>query len=49
MRRLGLVEEGTLRRHMVNEDGTLRDTVYFSVIRDEWPEMKTRLQGLLGR
>lgn len=49
MRRLGLVEEGTLRRHMVNEDGTLRDTVYFSVIREEWPEMKARLEGLLAR
>ncbi len=49
MRRLGLVEEGTLRNHMLNEDGTTRDTVYFSVIRDEWPDMKARLEGMLAR
>lgn len=45
MLRLGLKEEGTLRRHMVNPDGTTRDTVYYSVIAEEWPEMKARLSG----
>ncbi len=49
MRRLGLVEEGTLRRHMINQDGTLRDSVYFSVIREEWPAMKARLEARLAR
>ena len=49
MRRLGLVEEGTMRKHMLNEDGGSRDTVYFSVVDDEWPEMKARLEGLLAR
>lgn len=49
MRRLGLVEEGTLRRHMINHDGTLRDSVYFSVIREEWPAMKARLEERLAR
>lgn len=49
MRRLGLVEEGTMRKHMLNEDGGSRDTVYFSVVDDEWPAMKQRLEGLLAR
>ena len=48
MLRLGLKEEGTMRRHMVNPDGTTRDTVYFSVISEEWPDMKARLQGMLA-
>lgn len=44
--RLGAVEEGTLRQHTVNEDGTIRDTVYFSILRDEWPAVKA---GLVAR
>jgi len=49
MRRLGLVEEGTMRKHMLNEDGGSRDTTYFSVVDDEWPAMKTRLEAMLAR
>jgi RimJ/RimL family protein N-acetyltransferase len=49
MRRIGLVEEGTLRKHMLNDDGGSRDTVYFSVVDDEWPAMKARLEGMLER
>lgn len=41
--RIGAQEEGILRRHMVNEDGSLRDSVYFSIISDEWPYVKRRL------
>lgn len=48
MLRLGLKEEGTLRKHMINGDGTIRDTVYYSVIAEEWPEMKSRLAEMLG-
>jgi len=48
MRRLGLVEEGTLRKHMINEDGSPRHSVYFSVIDDEWPAMQARLEGMLA-
>lgn len=40
MRKIGAVEEGTLRRHMINEDGTVRDTVYFSFIKEDWPQVK---------
>ncbi len=49
MRRLGLVEEGTLRRHVIQDDGTPRDNVYFSVIREEWPAMDARLAAMLAR
>lgn len=44
--RLGAVREGTLRRHM-NIRGYQRDTVYFSILDDEWPAVKARLQARL--
>ncbi|HUR95669.1 MAG TPA: GNAT family protein [Gemmatimonadales bacterium] len=48
IRRIGAVEEGVLRRHMVNDDGSLRDSVFFSIIREEWPEVKRLLEGILA-
>ena len=45
--RLGAVREGTLRRHM-NVKGYQRDTVYFSILDDEWPAVKARLQERLA-
>ena len=47
MTRLGGVEEGTLRNHMVTESGRFRDTVYFSIIESEWPAVKERLRARL--
>ena len=47
--RLGATEEGTLRQHMVRADGTSRDTVYFSIVADEWPAVEARLAERLGR
>ena len=41
--RLGAVEEGTLRKHIIMYDGSPRDSVYFSVIDDEWPALRARL------
>ena len=41
--RLGAVREGVLRRHMKREDGSFRDTVVFSVLATEWPQVRTRL------
>jgi RimJ/RimL family protein N-acetyltransferase len=49
MRRIGAKEEGTLRRHMITWSGHVRDTVYFSVIREEWPEVKAHLERLMAR
>jgi N-acetyltransferase len=49
MGRIGCVEEGTLRSHMMNEAGTWRDTVYFSILDDEWHEVKARLEAMMAR
>jgi N-acetyltransferase len=45
--RLGAVEEGTLRKHMITESGRIRHTAYFSIVDDEWPSVKARLEGML--
>jgi RimJ/RimL family protein N-acetyltransferase len=45
--RLGAVEEGTFRKHRITASGRVRDTVYFSIIDTEWPEVKARLASLL--
>ena len=34
---------------MITDSGRLRDTVYFSIIDDEWPDVKARLQTLLAK
>ena len=47
--RLGAREEGTLRRHLIAHDGSYHDSVYFSILDDEWPEVKRRLEERLGR
>jgi len=47
--RLGAVREGILRRNRLMWDGFHRDTVYYSVLDREWPAVKDRLEGLLGR
>ncbi|RPH85374.1 MAG: N-acetyltransferase [Candidatus Rokuibacteriota bacterium] len=44
--RLGAVREGVLRRHM-QVRGHQRDTVYFSILDDEWPAVRARLQARL--
>lgn len=44
--RLGAVREGVLRRHM-RVRGYQRDTVYYSILDDEWPAVKARLQTRL--
>lgn len=49
MLRIGATEEGTLRQHMINSDGSNRDSVYFSVLDSEWPVVQARLRTLLDR
>jgi RimJ/RimL family protein N-acetyltransferase len=43
-KKLGAVREGVLRKHKVVSDGFVRDTVMFSVVRDEWPTVEARLR-----
>ncbi|MCG8422590.1 MAG: GNAT family N-acetyltransferase [Proteobacteria bacterium] len=43
----GITKEGVLRKHMRVRDGFLRDTVMYSLLRDEWPEIKKRAAVLL--
>jgi RimJ/RimL family protein N-acetyltransferase len=45
--KLGATKEGILRRHMVLLDGTLRDSVMYSIIDSEWPEVKASLKSRL--
>jgi RimJ/RimL family protein N-acetyltransferase len=47
--RLGAVREGVLRRHIRMPDGFMRDTVYYSILADEWPSVKARLEARLAR
>jgi N-acetyltransferase len=47
--RLGAVREGVLRRHMRMPDGHVRDTVYYSILADEWPALRASLQERLRR
>lgn len=47
--RLGAKEEGTFRRHVVTWTGRVRDSVYFSILDSEWPEVKAELERKLHR
>jgi RimJ/RimL family protein N-acetyltransferase len=42
---IGATEEGTLRRHVITERGRVRDSVYFSVIWEEWPRVEAHLES----
>jgi hypothetical protein len=46
--KLGARREGVLRRHMRREDGTFRDTVVFSILADEWPDVRAGLRARLA-
>ncbi len=45
--RLGAREEGVFRQHVVCCDGRLRDTVWFSILDTEWPEVRANLERRL--
>jgi N-acetyltransferase len=46
--RLGAVEEGTLRRHTILPDGFVRDSVYFSILDLDWPDVRHRLEARMA-
>jgi RimJ/RimL family protein N-acetyltransferase len=47
--RLGARKDGVLRHHALRRDGTVRDTVMYSLSAGEWPEVKAQLQYLLAK
>jgi RimJ/RimL family protein N-acetyltransferase len=47
--RLGAVKEGVLRNHMILPDGRYRHSVFYSILDTEWPGVKKRLEGVMGR
>lgn len=46
--RLGAKREGILRSFSMHEDGTVTDRVLYSIIRQEWPDVRARLQAFLA-
>ncbi len=49
LRRIGAKEEGMLRKHMIADSGRIRDSVYYSVLDSEWPDVKAALEKKLQR
>lgn len=47
--RLGAKQEGILRKHLILPSGRIRDSVVFSIIDEEWPEVRARLEDKLQR
>jgi RimJ/RimL family protein N-acetyltransferase len=47
--RLGAKKDGVIRHHGARRDGTVRDTVMYSIVRGEWPEVKSHLHYQLTR
>jgi RimJ/RimL family protein N-acetyltransferase len=47
--RLGAKKDGVIRHHAPRRDGTVRDTVMYSIVRGEWPEIRAQLRYKLGQ
>ncbi|MEM8601209.1 MAG: GNAT family N-acetyltransferase [Bacteroidota bacterium] len=45
--RLGATEEGVLRQHVITATGRTRDTIYYSILADEWPRVEAALRARL--
>jgi RimJ/RimL family protein N-acetyltransferase len=46
---LGASKDGVLRHHQARRDGTVRDTVMYSILQGEWPDVRRHLQLRLAR
>lgn len=46
--KLGAVREGVLRQYQIRSNGVVRDTVMYSVLANEWPDLKARLEARLA-
>lgn len=47
--RIGGVKEGVLRNHMILSDGTIRHSVFYSILDSEWEGVKRRLEEMMGK
>jgi RimJ/RimL family protein N-acetyltransferase len=47
--RLGAVQEGIFRKHLITASGRVRDTVYFSILDSEWPAVRSKLDERLAQ
>ena len=48
LEKIGATPEGTLRSHTLMHDGRYRDTIYYSILEDEWPLVRRRLRSLIA-
>jgi RimJ/RimL family protein N-acetyltransferase len=48
LERLGAIKEGVLRNHMILPDGFIRDSVVYSLLPEEWPMVKRKLEAQLS-
>jgi len=46
---LGAKKDGILRHHTARRDGSVRDSVMYSILATEWPDVKKHLEGRLAR
>ena len=46
--KLGAIQEGIFRKHMIMADGHVRDSVYFSIVDTDWPAVKADLEKRLA-
>lgn len=49
MLRIGATEEGVLRKHTLMWTGRYRDSIYYSILDEEWPQVKEQLEKMLVR
>lgn len=47
--RIGAVKEGVFRNHMILPDGTIRHSVFYSILDSEWPSVRARLEEMLTK
>jgi RimJ/RimL family protein N-acetyltransferase len=45
--RIGAKKEGVLRNHMILPDGRIRDSVFYSILDTEWPQVKKKLEEMM--
>ena len=46
---LGAKKDGVIRHHQARRDGTVRDSVLYSILKSEWPDVRRHLEFRLGR